>query len=175
METRKFEPTDQNSNLPERSKPWIFLRKGTWILVPELSHLRQAKRQSPPTFYSLPLTTVCYSLLNFVKTQRCNLLRVLDKYTVDCPYRYVVRGSRDCLVKIKKGKFTSKCRWKVAHLWPVICDMHAHHIMHLSMENHTPPPGETWGIRQLKGKKEEKAPPYASTKGLDFSRFVNIP
>ena len=36
-------------------------------------------------------------------------------------------------------------------------------------------PGETWGIRQLKGKKEEKAPPYASTKGLDFSRFVNIP
>ena len=43
-------------------------------------------------------------------------------------------------------------------------------------------PGETWGIRQLKGKKEEKAPPYggnflveAPTKGLDFSRFVNIP
>ena len=35
--------------------------------------------------------------------------------------------------------------------------------MHLSMETPTPFPyhlGETWGIRQLKGKKEEKAPPY---------------
>ena len=33
-------------------------------------------------------------------------------------------------------------------------------VMHLSMETPTPPhPGETWGIRQLKGKKEEKAPP----------------
>ena len=32
-------------------------------------------------------------------------------------------------------------------------------IMHLSLETPTPHPGETWGIRQLKEKKEEKAPP----------------
>ena len=35
------------------------------------------------------------------------------------------------------------------------------YIMHLSLETPTthPHPGETWGIRQLTGKKEEKAPP----------------
>ena len=32
--------------------------------------------------------------------------------------------------------------------------------MPLLMETPPPHPGETWGIRQLKGKKEEKAPPY---------------
>ena len=33
-------------------------------------------------------------------------------------------------------------------------------LMHLSLETPTPHPRETWGIIQLKGKKEEKAPPY---------------
>ena len=33
-----------------------------------------------------------------------------------------------------------------------------------------PHPGKTWGIRQLKGKKEEKAPSYGPTDG--FSRVA---
>ena len=151
-ETRKFEPIDQNSSLPERSEPWTSLEKGSWILVPELSHLRQAERkperkpkrklkrkperkpernpesESSLVFRLLPLTTVCSYLLNFVKVQRRKLLRVLDN-PKDYPYRYVVRRNlRDGWVKIENGKFTGKCRWEVAHLWPVVYDIHTNLI-----------------------------------------------
>ena len=48
LETREFKSADPNSSL---SYPWILIAKGSWILVPELSHLRQAGRVIPPTFH----------------------------------------------------------------------------------------------------------------------------
>ena len=69
--------------------------------------------------------------------------------------------------------------------WPELCCLCDEQLDYAPVNGnpHPPPhPGEIWGIRQLKGKKEEKAPPYggkflvkAPSKGLDFSRFVNIP
>ena len=120
VKTRKFKPADQNSSLAEQSEPWIFHGKGVLILVPELSHLRRVKGRKSPTFSLQPLIIVCHSLLNFVKMQRRNLLLVLDN-TEDYPYRYVVTRSGNGLVTIKKGEFKEKCRWEVAHLWPVMC------------------------------------------------------
>lgn len=116
VETGKFEPADPNSSLP---KPWIFHQKGSLILVPELSHLRQKGRESSPTFHPQPLIFVCHSLLNFVKIQRREMLLVLDKEE-DYPYRFKVRRTGSGLVEIQKGDFRTKCRWEVAHLWPVI-------------------------------------------------------
>lgn len=116
VETGKFELPEPNSGLP---KSWIFHEKGSWILVPELSHLRQKGRESSPTFYPQPLIFVCYSLLNFVKSQRRKMLLVLDKKE-DYPYRYKVRRIDNGFVEIQKGEFKTKCRWEVAHLWPVI-------------------------------------------------------
>ena len=115
LETREFKTADPNSSL---SYPWILFAKGSWILVPELSHLRQAGRVIPPTFHQRPLLVVCSILLTFVKTQRHNVMLVLDHKE---DYPYVVDRLGDGYVTFKlKGQNKGKCRWEVAHLWPAV-------------------------------------------------------
>ena len=70
-DTLKFSPSENGEDLDPAAQ-WIFIGKGFWIEVPELSHLRQVGRDCP-TFYKLPLTRVCSRLLSFVKQQRNNL------------------------------------------------------------------------------------------------------
>ena len=61
----------------QKSSDEIFIAKGNWILVPELSHLRDEKRKGPVTFYRLPLLKVCSQMFTLVKTQKSNLLRIV--------------------------------------------------------------------------------------------------
>ena len=116
LQTREFQPPPEpKSNL---SYPWIFIAKGSWILVPELSHLRQAERESPPKFHSRQLSVVCSRLLEFVKTQRHNVLLVLDHKE---DYPYVVNWSWDGFIKFtKNNQYLGKCEWQEARLWPVV-------------------------------------------------------
>ena len=114
FETREFKPADDADQ--HLTEPWILIAAGAWILVPELSHLRQMGRVSSPTFHQFQLTIVCGSLLDFVKTQRYNLVQVLNDIE---KYRYEVNRFDNGIVTFKeKGKDLGKCRWEVAHLWP---------------------------------------------------------
>lgn len=113
LETRKFEPADQH--LPE---PWILIAKGSWILVPELSNLREVGRVISPTFHQHPLLLVCSSLLTFVKNQRNNMLLVLGHIE---DYPYVVKWFSNGFITFEKNhQYLGKCRWEEAHLWPVV-------------------------------------------------------
>lgn len=51
-------------------------KRCTWIPVPEISHLKQEKREAPSRFQQLPLLKVCDKILSFVKEQRSLLLKV---------------------------------------------------------------------------------------------------
>ena len=44
LETREFKFGDKNS--PGFTRPWVFIKRGIWVSVPELSHLRQ-KENAP--------------------------------------------------------------------------------------------------------------------------------
>ena len=74
-DTMEFRSCENGENLD--SEQWIKIIKGLWIEVPELSHLRQEKRDGPITFYKLPMLSVCDRLLSFVKQQRHNLLIII--------------------------------------------------------------------------------------------------
>ena len=114
LETREFKPTEPT----DQTEPWIPISKGAWILVPELSHLRQKGRKISPTFYLHPLSNVCSSLLTFVKIQRHNIMSMLDHKE---EYPYVVNWSFDGFITFKKNhRCLGKCKWEEAHLWPVV-------------------------------------------------------
>lgn len=72
-ETGEFRPPGQQ--LPE---PWIKGWKVFWILVPELSHLRQTRDErlhvEPNCYYPHQLLKFCAKALNFVKIQKSTLL-----------------------------------------------------------------------------------------------------
>ena len=69
---------------------WFPVAKGHFIMVPELSHLRDKDRTDPPKFYMKPLLRVCSHLFSFVKTQRNNLV---GKVIQDHDYPYEVHST----------------------------------------------------------------------------------
>lgn len=72
--TMEFGPGEDG----QESRDGIFIGYGNWIMVPELSHLRDRERKDPITFYSHPLLIVCNRMFSFVKVQKHNLLRIVD-------------------------------------------------------------------------------------------------
>ena len=74
LHTMDFRPGEDE----QKSSDEIFIAKGAWILVPELSHLRDKRRKDPVTFYPHPLLKVCSRMFTLVKTQKSNLLRIVD-------------------------------------------------------------------------------------------------
>lgn len=101
-------------SIPE---PWCPSGKGFWILVPELSHLRQTKDVSDhvtPKFYPHPLTIVCNRAFTFVKDQRQNLCRGLGgEYPYDVGW-----NSLTGVISFKKNnKDLGQCEWERANLF----------------------------------------------------------
>lgn len=78
LETREVKNEGEQDDWPP---PWIKLDKGAWISVPEISDLKQQKREAPPRFHQLPLLKVCGEILSFVKEQRSNLLQMANCLT----------------------------------------------------------------------------------------------
>ena len=74
LHTMAFRPGEDE----QKSSDEIFIAKGAWILVPELSHLRDKGRKDPVTFYRLPLLKVCSQMFTLVKIQKSNLLGIVD-------------------------------------------------------------------------------------------------
>lgn len=109
LETREFKCEDQD--LP---KPWVFIAKGAWILVPELSHLRQAGWVDPKC-YQLPLLGVCAKALSFVTEQRNNLCSgVVDGVE---HYPYQVPWGLDGMISFKKNEQDlGACYWDRANI-----------------------------------------------------------
>jgi len=113
-ETREFRPGDQNSPL---NVPWIFIAKGFWISVPELSHIRQkdVRPYVATKFYQHPLLKVCDRFLSFVKIQRDNLCRV-----VGGKYPYELGWDFEGVITFRKnGNTVGRCEWERANLWPL--------------------------------------------------------
>ena len=75
VDTGDFRPVDENRQLDPAQ--WIRIARGSWIKVPELSHLRHRGRVDPITFYKLPMLRVCSKLMDFVRVQRHNLLIIV--------------------------------------------------------------------------------------------------
>lgn len=74
QDTMEFRPGDDG----QKSSDEIFIGEGSWIWIPELSHLRDKGRKDPVTFYRLPLLKVCSQMFILVKTQKYNLLGIVD-------------------------------------------------------------------------------------------------
>ena len=98
LETRDFKAEGEEG--AGNAWPWIKIAKGAWILVPEISHLRDKTRTEPPRFYTHPLLIVCSNMLSFVETQRSNLLRVADDQGIE---PIDVAWSFDGQIVIKRG------------------------------------------------------------------------
>lgn len=60
--------------------PWVFIDNLSWILVPEVAHLRDENRTDLESVhcYKYPLVMVCEKILKFVKCQRFNLLKIYE-------------------------------------------------------------------------------------------------
>lgn len=116
QETREVKCEDQNLNL---AAPWVFIEKGVWISVPELSHLRQAGRVGPPKYYWHPLIAACSRFLKFVNGQRSLLPLVIGNVG---HYPYKTQSFADGKITFTKNDDDEgNCAWDRAHLWPV-CD-----------------------------------------------------
>lgn len=74
QDTMGFRPGEDG----QKSSDEIFIGEGSWIWVPELSHLRDKERKDPVTFYRLPLLKVCSQMFTVVKKQKSDLLRIVD-------------------------------------------------------------------------------------------------
>ena len=110
LETREFKPKCEDQDL---SQPWIFIAKGAWILVPELSHLRQTGGETK--FHPHRLVNVCSRAFSFVKTQRHNLC-----FVVAGKYPYEVKWNSDGKFRFEKNNTDlGTCEWGRANLWPL--------------------------------------------------------
>ena len=83
LKTMEFRSTEQASSNGRREfldpKVWIDIKEGSWIKVPELSHLKHSRREDPITFYKLPMVCVSSKFLSFVEAQRDNLRTIIDE------------------------------------------------------------------------------------------------
>ena len=121
LETREFKPGDQNS--PGFTPPWVFIERGAWVSVPELSHLRQ-KENAPllveTKYYQHRLLTVCNQVSSFFFVQRLNLCEVVRDETIVPWYPYDVTWDLSGMIHFKeRGQDVGKCEWDRAKLWPL--------------------------------------------------------
>ena len=123
LETREFKFGDKNS--PGFTRPWVFIKRGIWVSVPELSHLRQ-KENAPllveTKFHQYPLLQVCKQVFAFVLVQRHNLCHVVRGENPFIIPWYPYRITWDLLGMIhfqKHGQDLGKCEWDRAKLWPL--------------------------------------------------------
>ena len=90
--------------------PWVSIDNLSMILVPEVSRIRVDGQ--PECFYKHPLVMVCAKILNFVKCQRFNLLKIVNK-----------QSNNYCNLPVHKGACTS-ADMEVAQLYGSLHDIH---------------------------------------------------
>ena len=88
--------------------PWVSIDNLSMILVPEVSRIRVDGQ--PECFYKHPLVMVCAKILNFIKRQRFNLLKIVSKQS-------------NCNLPVSKGACTS-ADMEVAQLYGSLHDIH---------------------------------------------------
>lgn len=118
LETREFKAEGEEG--AGDARPWIKVAKGAWILVPEISHLKDQNRQDPPRFHEHRLLIVCSQILGFVKQQRSLLLKMADYDESPITVLWYLSGE----LKFKRGsQEIGVCSWKDSYgcfrLWPV--------------------------------------------------------
>ena len=111
LKTMEFRSTEQASSTGRGEfldpKVWIDIKEGSWIKVPELSHLKHSRREDPITFYKLPMVCVSSKFLSFVEAQRDNLRTIIG----------VRRGGKVKGDKISFGWDDNKPRVKINGLF----------------------------------------------------------
>ena len=78
QQTFDFKPIEDGQESQLDAAEWKYIAKGSWIKVPELSHLRQNNRNAPVTFHWHRLLRVSSKLCWFVRTFRDNILRIVE-------------------------------------------------------------------------------------------------
>lgn len=118
LDTREFKAAAEEG--AGDAWPWIKVGKGAWILVPEISHLKDRDRQDPPRFHEHPMLIVCSRILGFVIQQRSLLLKMADydKSPITVSWYF---GEK---LKFERGsQEIGICSWKDSYacfrLWPV--------------------------------------------------------
>lgn len=100
---------------------WKNIAKGAWILVPEISHLKDKARKDPPKFHWFPLLIVCSEIVSFVKRQRSLLLEMVGYREPPMAVERYQMGQK--LVFKRYGKQIGSCDWNDCYgcfrLWPV--------------------------------------------------------
>ena len=108
LNTREFAPEHALPAEEINNGEWIRIGIGNFIIVPELSHLRDKNRTEPPTFYMKPLLRVCSHLFSFVRMQRDNLVREAMQ---NHDYSYEVNFTFEELTVQKGNHPMWSCEW----------------------------------------------------------------
>jgi len=95
--------------------PQVFTKKGSWIVVPELSHLRLEKQSQLSKHYVHPLDKVCDKALTFLIGQRNRLCFYAGGSTY--PYKIECNLSTGVITFIKNNVYKGECEWKTALCW----------------------------------------------------------
>ena len=95
--------------------PYILIEKGSWIFVPELSHLRHEKLSTCLKYYVHPLDKVCDKALTFVIDQRNKLCFEAGGSTY--PYKIGCDLRTGKITFIKNDVYKGECNWKMARFW----------------------------------------------------------
>ena len=112
--TMKFAPEHILSAEQINNKEWYPVGKGLFIIVPELSHLRDTTRVGAPTFHWKPLANVCSRLFSCVERQRQNLVKMAVQ-NHDYPYKVGWTSNYITVDKenVNKGNDKWSKRWSV--------------------------------------------------------------
>lgn len=119
LETREFKAKGEGGAGDDW--PWIPIAEGAWILVPEVSHLKDKDRKAVPKFHLHPLQMVCSTIVSFVEHQRLLLLKMAGYCE---PPIAVTWGYKDKMLVFKRDyKQIGRCRggdcYTCFRLWPV--------------------------------------------------------
>ena len=92
-----------------------IIEKGSWIFVPELSHLRHEELSKRPKHYVHPLDKVCDKALTFVIDQRNKLCFEAGGSTY--PYNIGCDLRTGKITFLKNNVYKSECNWERARFW----------------------------------------------------------
>lgn len=118
LQTFDLKPIEDDQEGQLDAAEWKYIAKGSWIKVPELSHLRQNNRNAPVTFHWHPVVLVSSKLCWFVRTFRNNILGIVEgvqRYDVD-DMNWSGSGPAPQIALKKDGRVVGIYAWDSARL-----------------------------------------------------------
>ena len=95
--------------------PGRLVKKGSWIIVPELSHLRHEKLSKRPKQYVHPLDKVCDKVLTFVIDQRNKLC--FDAGGGTYPHKIGCNLRTGKITFMENNVYKGECNWQRARFY----------------------------------------------------------